>query len=300
MKLINLWYFSISLRERAAMALRLKCWKIQFAQAEARRRKSGGANGRAGRIVSLQNRLPNSGGFPVDPTELTPQSVFSAIEQPLRRATSVVGFEGLALDDALAFSNEYKHFSFFRQARAIARIACIHHGRPDVSVLELGCGGGDMRPFFHAFGIDEYIGVDVNPIAFAHSSHIRGYEGQFRLLNLQQEIDFATTFDVVCSFEVLEHIREDELDHTIRTIRTHMGPRSIFLGTASLQDELDVHITVKPREFWVERFGRHDLAPHPEHTHFETLLARNHPFNWHRGNTNVFAFVPADAAKEGK
>jgi SAM-dependent methyltransferase len=247
------------------------------------------------KIKNLENQLLNSGGFPIDETaNNNPEEVFASIGDPHKRGTDVNGFEGLALDDALAYTNEFKHYSFLNQAKAVAAIAREQTFDYQVSVLELGCGGGDMQPFLKALGVERYLGVDGNPIAFKHSPYIQKSLEHFRLLNLQEEIDFGMKFTVVCTFEVLEHIVEDKLDGIIKTIVNHLGKDSIFLGTASLQDDLDVHVTVRPRPFWLDKFAQHGLVPHEKHEEYEKLLADNHPFNWNGDNTNVFALKLAE------
>jgi SAM-dependent methyltransferase len=273
------------LRHSGASRLQLTQWKLQHGLTQLARNRAG--NGE--KLTALKNRLPNGGGVPLDTAEYDPQRIISSIFDRKKRATKAAGFEGLALDDALAYTNEYKHFSFFRLARTIAQIARRIKPSGNRSVLELGCGGGDMRPFLETQGISNYVGVDGNPAALLYSPHVKGHETQFHLLNLQQEIDFGHQFDVVCTFEVLEHICEENLDNIIGTIRRHMGAKSVFLGTASLQNDIDVHVTVRERPFWLNKFRQHGLVPHPSHQQFETRLSRNHPFNWHAGNTNVFA-----------
>lgn len=238
---------------------------------------------------SLRNTLSNSGGIPIDPNKYEPVALVAKSKDASRRRTSVEGFEGLALDDALIYTNQQKDFSFYPLACAIVTIARDRLMTADVSVLELGCGSGHMRRYLSAFGCHRYLGIDGNPIPFVHSPYILKERDHFRLLDLQQPIDLQSIFDVVCTFEVLEHIREDRLDAVLETIRRHLGPTSIFLGTASLQDSMDVHVTVKPREWWLDRFRGHGLRPCARHEEYERLLARNHPFNWTAANTNIFA-----------
>ncbi len=247
-------------------------------------------------VASLQNRLPNSGPIPIDMDAMDPDSVIEAAQDVRKRQTLVEGFEGLALDDALVYTNAYKDMSFFPLTQAIAQICRTARNAPLTSVLELGCGSGHMRRFFESFGASDYLGVDANPIAFRHSCHIVGYEEYYRLLNLQEEINFAAEFDLVCTFEVLEHIHTDRLDGMLATIRNHMRPDSLFIGTASLVADFDVHITVHSREWWLQRFAKHGLVPHPDQEGAIRLLARNHPFNWNGQNTNLFVLQMGEDA----
>ncbi len=278
-------------RNTGTTRLQLAQWKLQHNLTKLTRSDATAKNGTA--ASALKNQLQNGGGVPLDTSEFDPQRIISSISDRKNRASTATGFEGLALDDALAYTNDYKHFSFFRLAKAITQIARQIKPLGKSSLLELGCGGGDMRPFLETLGLHDYVGVDGNPAALRYSPHVKGFEAQFHLLNLQQEINFGVKFDVVCTFEVLEHICEENLDYIIGTIRHHLGTNSIFLGTASLQDDLDVHVTVRERPFWLNKFRQHGLVPHTRHQEFEQLLARNHPFNWHAGNTNVFALQVA-------
>lgn len=238
-------------------------------------------------VTSLENRLPNSGATLITSGE-TPPVQPPAAGQVVKRSYGH-GLEGLALDDALVFTDPAKHLSYIPLGHAFIQIGRQHFGRPTFSVLELGSGGGDFFSFLRALGIEDYLGVDLNPIAFRSSPYIRGREAHFRLLNLQEPIDFAARFDLVCCFEVLEHIREDKLDSVLATIRRHMGPASLFLGSASTEEDHDVHVTVKERSFWLDRFAAHGLVPDARHAAYERTLGQNHPFHWHPGNTSIFA-----------
>ena len=96
-------------------------------------------------------------------------------------------------------------------------------------------------------------------------------------------------FDIVCSFEVLEHIREDAVDNFIRTIANHMHATSLAICTASRQDNIDIHVLVRDRAWWLDRFARFGLVSRPDEAEMVRAIARDHPFNWLPQQSNIFA-----------
>ena len=292
----RLWNRARHVQHSTTVRARLARW--QCAAALARNRGECSADEAREWAAALHNRLPNVGGLPVDAEKDVQSIISSARKDPKHRGTSLAGFEGVALDDALTFYDTYKHYSFFPLARAIVQIGKRFVRETDLSMLELGCGGGDLFHFLERLGVRRYVGIDANPLAAQFSPNVTGHESHFRLLNLQQEIDLGCPFDLVFTFEVLEHIPEDKLGGMIRTIRNHMDRRSIFIGTASLQEDYDVHVTVQRREFWLAKFAEYGLVPHADAATIEAHLARNHPFNWSSENTNILA-LRLQAPREG-
>jgi SAM-dependent methyltransferase len=248
-------------------------------------------------VGSLTNRLPGSGGLPLDAKKMRPDVIRVRNQTDAWvRSAHIAGFEGVALDDALNWTEEFCHYGFVPLAAALAEIVRNCGPRKDrFSVLELGCGAGGFRPLLARFGANLYLGLDANPLAFEYSPHILESPASYRIVDLQKMIDFGCTFDVICSFEVLEHIREDALDELMWTIRTHMRSDSLFVGTASTDEHYDVHITVHPREWWLERFARFGLVPVSGEHEWTELLYRSHPHNWGRETSSAFVLRRNDS-----
>jgi SAM-dependent methyltransferase len=244
--------------------------------------------------AALTNTLPNSGAVPVAQEFRSGREIVSCFEDIGRRRHDVEGFEGFAADDAI-YDESLESWEYWSNGRLAAAVASYAYERsPNPSVLELGCGAAHLFRLLRALGIEDYVGIDGNPWFLRFNPRLRGHEAHFRTLNLQQEIRLEddgqpATFDIVCSFEVLEHMREDAIDEFLRTVRNHMHPQSTAFLTASLEAGIDVHVLVRDRPWWLERFGRHGLHPRADEEQLRRRLERNHPFNWKPGTTNTFA-----------
>ncbi len=74
---------------------------------------------------------------------------------------------------------------------------------PGMRVLDVGCGAGRLAEWFKQHGLD-YTGVDISQSAVDELRH-RGF--QVQQANIMESLPFADgTFDVVVTFEVLEHL----------------------------------------------------------------------------------------------
>ncbi|MGH3273024.1 MAG: class I SAM-dependent methyltransferase, partial [Streptosporangiaceae bacterium] len=76
------------------------------------------------------------------------------------------------------------------------------------SVLEVGCGQG-------AFGARlarrySYLGVEPDPVSFAVARQRVAAAGRGEVRNCRVEDVATAQFDLVCAFEVLEHIEDDK------------------------------------------------------------------------------------------
>ncbi len=77
-------------------------------------------------------------------------------------------------------------------------------------------------------------------------------------------------FDVISAWEVLEHIPEDSLDQMIKNIIDHLEIGGVFIGTAAQFGDYDpvsgasMHVTIKPREWWEDKFTQYGLVSRRE------------------------------------
>lgn len=240
------------------------------------------------------NRAPNSG-------PLTQADFSESVERVLRADATVTlrtvrkeELGGYALTDALRFDIPEMFYSFSGLALSIvAGAESVLSLRPDgLRVLELGCGSGALGCLLMRLNVSNYIGIDGNALAGRFSPHMRFHRNRFLFLNLQEPIKlYADTervyFDIVCSFEVLEHIAESTVDIFLQNITFHLRTGGLFICSISMQDRGDVHVTVRPRGWWLERFATYGLMEF-DGRHLEENISREHPCNWTPERSNVF------------
>lgn len=141
--------------------------------------------------------------------------------------------------------------------------------KEDPRVLDLGCAGGG----FVCEMIDRgYVAVGIDgtehPKTSEHSSWHRHPENfftaditkTFSLWEAKPNADEIAFFNVITAFEVLEHIRESELQGLFSNIGWHATPDAICVFTvssdASHSDGVELHVTKQSREWWTEFFDQ--------------------------------------------
>jgi len=75
---------------------------------------------------------------------------------------------------------------------------------------------------------------------------------------------------VISSWEVLEHIKEEDLPQLFANVLNHLTPGGYFMGTISLRDDIvngvSYHPTVKPQAWWDEKFNELGLPFSTDHS----------------------------------
>ena len=90
-------------------------------------------------------------------------------------------------------------------------------------------------------------------------------------------------FDVVSAWEMLEHIREEDLDGLLTNIKVHLKAGGIFVGSIANWDDIDEetgvnwHVNLHPYEWWSERFRE---------AGFDIITEKFSPYDMARGTYN--------------
>jgi hypothetical protein len=139
----------------------------------------------------------------------------------------------------------FRGLSILQHKSQIAEIIREHDAR---SLLDYGCGAGDAYHAPHevwkAWGISK-LKIRLYDPAFPHWRHTitERYDG------------------VLCS-DVLEHVPEDEVDETVRTLFRH-ARKFVWASVCSrpagktFPDGTNLHVTQKPLQWWEDTFREH-------------------------------------------
>jgi predicted TPR repeat methyltransferase len=141
-------------------------------------------------------------------------------------------------------------------------------GRSPLNAMDLGCAGGGLVLDFLLAG-HKAIGIEGSD----HSQAERRAEWRIIPHNLftaditkpfsvsEPESKSLIAFDIITAWDVMEHIREPDLDAVFTNVRRHLRSDGYFIGTIAVVGDEDkergavYHRTVKPQEWWIARFA---------------------------------------------
>lgn len=157
-----------------------------------------------------------------------------------------------------------------------------------IRILDLGCsGGGFVRDCFE----DGHVAVGLEGSSFSRDTRRAEWRTiperlftcdishPFEVLTRSGESLVRQEFDVVTSWEVLEHIAADRLAAVAENVRKHLAPGGLWIVSvcpaADVVDGVNLHQTVQPEEWWIRRFEELGLQNLPEYVrYFNTQFVR--------------------------
>ena len=117
------------------------------------------------------------------------------------------------------------------------------------SIVDFGCGTGDILKPFEAKGLD-VLGLDGSQ---ANQRHCQLSPENFSLRDLRDKIQLDQKYSLCICVEVAEHI-EEKYSNTLIANLAAASDRIIFTAALPGQDEGIDHCNLKPHQWWIDRF----------------------------------------------
>lgn len=140
-------------------------------------------------------------------------------------------------------------------------------------VLDIGCAGG---AFVESLLHDWYFAVGLEGSNYSQKNNRASWSNipnnlftcdvtkPFQLLFNNGTIKF----DVITTWEFMEHIKESDLPQLFANFKNHLKPGGLFITSTALFPEGPRHQTVKSREWWIRLLNKnkfsinHDITNH--------------------------------------
>lgn len=127
------------------------------------------------------------------------------------------------------------------------------HFKPN-SVVDIGCANGLHLKAFKDLGVKTLIGIEGTK---HWGPYIEKYFGsKYYILNLRDPWNFDWDFDLVMSFEVLEHIEKEYSAQAVDNICS-LGS-TIICSACPIKGGFH-HLNPQPKEYWIEKFERREF-----------------------------------------
>ncbi|MEJ2187779.1 MAG: class I SAM-dependent methyltransferase [Gemmatimonadota bacterium] len=152
-------------------------------------------------------------------------------------------YRNIRKDSTFRFESEMDMCSLFPESLLDFTLARF---RPE-SVLDLGCGVGRSLDYFLEHGVDA-IGVENSPLAIRHARNA----DHIVQANLNDPVDLGRRFDLVWSYEVVEHIHPQFVDNLMETFSKHAD--RVVLSAARPGQGGQGHFNEQPPAYWIEKF----------------------------------------------
>ena len=153
---------------------------------------------------------------------------------------------------------------WFRQRKSLAwRVPIVCDAILNVlnpkSLIDLGCGNGDLVSGFLERGVDAY-GVEGTTNCLDYTMVP---EGRLTIKDLRLPIVFKEPFDLCICFEVAEHLEPYAADTLINT--TCRASKHVLFTAAGPGQGGIHHVNCQPKDYWIDKFKERNY-----HIHYPT------------------------------
>lgn len=141
-------------------------------------------------------------------------------------------------------------------ALMIARHLCAYrfskHYADNKKVLDIGCGEGYGTYYLAEFAT-EAIGIDYDEaiINYAKNKHTR-QNLRFLVFDIRQLCELNNKFDFICSFQVIEHLREPDIFLT--NIKNLLEKNGVFICSTPNKLDASPHSDIPHNKFHIKEY----------------------------------------------
>lgn len=148
----------------------------------------------------------------------------------------------------------YNRYGSVMSARSI--LGFILKKLPCKSLIDFGCGIGTWLWVAQNYGVNEIVGIDGD---YVSRNMLMIPEKFFQSADLSQPFEVSKKYDMAMSLEVAEHLPLESADDFVASL---CNSSDIVLFSAAHPGQGgDGHINEQPKEYWVEKFAKHNYKP---------------------------------------
>jgi SAM-dependent methyltransferase len=143
-------------------------------------------------------------------------------------------------------------------------ISTVGYGR----VLDVGCGEGKLVRALVERGVDAY-GIDVSSVAIERANQY--CPDRFQCASVIDLPFRDKDFDAIISTDCLEHIHPEDVLIAVSELRRICKQFAFFTIATTNDRDGHWHLTVKPREWWEQKFFDAGFIRHPDYYKINSL-----------------------------
>lgn len=140
------------------------------------------------------------------------------------------------------------------------------------SVLDLGCGTGKSLDYFISKGIS-VVGIEGSALAIHKAQNSKA----ILKYDLRKELNLNKRFDLVWSFEFVEHIHPRYVHNLLKTFSNHSD--RIVMSAAKPGQEGDGHFNAQLETYWMKQFEKYGYRLNKDKTEnlrsLDEIFAKN-------------------------